>query len=176
MACDKKLTKELLSLSGISVPYGKIVYTEEDAIEAAKDIGYPVVIKPQNGNQGKGVSLNLKKPRDIIEAFTLAKAYSTGIIVEKHIKGNHYRILVVNGQFCCASERIPAHVVGDGISSIKELVNRVNQDPFRGEYHEKPLTKIKIDPIVLKVLARQDYTLDTVPKTGELVFLRENGN
>ncbi|MDD4568618.1 MAG: cyanophycin synthetase [Tepidanaerobacteraceae bacterium] len=176
IACDKRLTKEILSLSKIPVPYGKIVYTKEEAVMAAQDIGYPVVVKPQDGNQGKGVSLNLKGSDEVTEAYVMAKAYASGIIVEKHIRGRHYRVLVVNGRFCCASERIPAHIVGDGVSSINELVDRVNQNPLRGEYHEKPLTKIKIDPIALKVLTRQGYTLDTVPSKGEIVFLRENGN
>ncbi len=176
IACDKLMTKELLSLSGIPVPYGKIVYTEFEAVKAAEDIGYPVVVKPQNGNQGKGVSLNLKKTEEIIDAFNLAKTYSPKIIVEKQIQGRHYRVLVVDGRFCCAAERIPAHVVGDGTSSIKQLMDIINQDPLRGEYHEKPLTKIKIDPIVLNVMARHGYTSESVPPKGKFVALRENGN
>lgn len=176
IACDKLLTKELLSISRIPVPYGHVVYTEAEAVRAAKDIGYPVVVKPQNGNQGKGVSLNLKNYNEVIDAFKLAKNHSSKIMVEKQIQGRHYRVLVVNGKFCCASERIPAHVVGDGMSTIKELIDMVNQDPRRGEHHEKPLTKIKIDPIVLNVLARSGLSLDFVPKKGETVVLRDNGN
>lgn len=176
IACDKMLTKEILSISGISVPYGKAVYTEAEAVTAAEDIGYPVVVKPQNGNQGKGVSLNLKNSDEVIHAFNLAKNYSSKIIVEKQIKGRHYRVLVIDGKFCCASERIPAHVVGDGVSTIKQLIDMANMDPRRGEHHEKPLTKIKIDPIVLNVLARSGLSLDFVPKKSEMVVLRDNGN
>ena len=176
IACDKMLTKELLSICGIPVPYGKIVHTEAEAVKAAQNIGYPVVVKPQNGNQGKGVSLNLKKNHEVVNAFNLAKTYSHKIMVERQIRGRHYRVLVVNGRFCCAAERIPAHVIGDGVSSITQLVDMVNQDPLRGEYHEKALTKIKIDPIVKNVLARSGYTLDSVPPKGKFVVLRENGN
>lgn len=176
IACDKLLTKELLSLSGIPVPYGKIVHTEDEAVKAAEDIGYPVVVKPQNGNQGKGVSLSLKNAEEVINAFNLAKTYSSKIMVEKQIQGRHYRMLVIDGKFCCAAERIPAHVVGDGVSSINQLVDMINQDPLRGEYHEKPLTKIRLDPIVLNVLARHGYIPDSVPLQGEFVALRENGN
>ncbi|HHX23748.1 MAG TPA: cyanophycin synthetase [Thermoanaerobacterales bacterium] len=176
IACDKELSKELLSIYKIPVPYGKIVDKEQDAILAAKDIGYPVVIKPKNGNQGKGVSLNLKNSGEVLDAYKLAKAYGQEIIVEKHIPGRHYRILVVNGRFCCASERKPAHVVGDGVSTIAHLIDKTNKDPLRGEYHEKPLTKIKVDPITLKVLDRYGYNLETVPNHGEIVYLRENGN
>lgn len=176
IACDKMLTKELLSISGIPVPYGQVAYSEVEAVKAAEYIGYPVVVKPQNGNQGKGVSLNLKTSHEVVDAFKLAKNYSSKIMVEKQIKGRHYRVLVVDGKFCCASERIPAHVVGDGVSTVKELIDKANQDPHRGDHHEKPLTKIKIDPIVLNVLARNGFTLDFVPKQGETVVLRDNGN
>ena len=176
IACDKMLTKELLSISGIPVPYGHVVHTEDEAVKAAEDIGYPVVIKPQNGNQGKGVSLNLKNSQEVVRAFNLAKNYSSKIIVEKQIKGRHYRVLVVNGKFCCASERIPAHVIGDGVSTVKELIDKENLDPRRGDHHEKPLTKIKIDPIVLNVLERSGLSLDSVPQKGQMVLLRDNGN
>nr|WP_245984817.1 cyanophycin synthetase [Biomaibacter acetigenes] len=176
IACDKTLTKELLSMAGIPVPTGEVVYNEEDALKAAEKLGYPVVIKPCDGNQGKGVSLNLKAPQMVSEAFNLAAEYSSKIIVERQVMGRHYRILVLGGRFVCASERIPAHVVGDGIHSIKELVDIINSDPLRGEKHEKPLTKIKIDPVVHMVLARQGLTLEVVPEKGKQIFLRENGN
>ncbi|WP_422446458.1 cyanophycin synthetase [Thermoanaerobacterium sp. DL9XJH110] len=176
VACDKTLTKKLLSMAGIPVPGGLVVYTGEEAVEAAARIGYPVVIKPCDGNQGKGVSLNLKNPREVLEAFNLAREYSSKIIVEKHIHGRHYRVLVVGGKFVCASERIPAHVVGDGVHTVKELVDIANMDPMRGEGHEKPLTKIKLDPVVHMVLAKQGLSLEDVPREGQRVFLRQNGN
>ncbi|MCG0275052.1 MAG: cyanophycin synthetase [Thermosediminibacteraceae bacterium] len=176
IACDKTLTKKMLSLAGIPVPEGTVVYTEEEAIRAAEELEYPVVVKPVDGNQGMGVSLNLKNAEEVAEAFRIASEYSPRVLVERYIRGRHYRLLVVGKRFVCAAERIPAHVVGDGVHSIRELIEKVNSDPMRGEKHEKPLTKIKIDPIVMRVLARQGYTLDTVPKRGEIVFLRENCN
>jgi len=176
IACDKESTKKILSLGGVPVPEGGVVYSVTEALELAKKIGYPVVIKPCDGNQGRGVSLNLKNEKEVIEAFKVAECYSSRIIVEKYIKGRHYRVLVVNGKMTAASERIPAHVVGDGKHNIKELIDIINSDPLRGEKHEKPLTKIKVDPVVHVVLKRQRLTLDYVPSRGEKVFLRQNGN
>ncbi|MCF6096203.1 cyanophycin synthetase [Thermovorax subterraneus] len=176
IACDKILTKRMLTLVGIPVPDGIAVYTEEEAVKAAEEIGYPVVVKPIDGNQGKGVSLNLKNEKEVIEAFRIASEYSPKVLVEKYIRGRHYRLLVVGGKFICAAERIPARVVGDGRHSIRELIEMTNSDPRRGEGHEKPLTKIKIDPVVLRVLAKHGYTLDSIPENGQVVFLRENCN
>jgi len=176
VACDKTMTKQLLSMAGIPVPEGFVVYTIEEAKQAARSLGYPVVVKPCDGNQGKGVSLNLKNAREVAMAFKIAREYSPKIIVEKQIKGRNFRVLVVNGRFVCAAERIPAHVVGDGVHSIRQLLNIVNSDPLRGEKHEKPLTKIKVDSIAKEVLSKQGYTLDTILAAGERAFLRENGN
>jgi len=176
VACDKIMTKQLLSIAGIPVPEGYVVYTAEEAKQAARKLGYPVVVKPCDGNQGKGVSLNLRNAREVTAAFKLAREYSPKIIVERQIKGRNFRVLVVNGRFVCAAERIPAHVVGDGVHSIQELIDIVNSDPLRGEKHEKPLTKIKIDSITKKVLSKQGYSLDTILPEGEKAFLRENGN
>ncbi|MDI3481560.1 MAG: cyanophycin synthetase [Tepidanaerobacteraceae bacterium] len=175
-ACDKTMTKELLSMAGIPVPEGMLVSNEEEAMKAAEKLGFPVVVKPRDGNQGKGVSLNLQNPAMVREAFRLASEHSSKIIVERQIMGKHYRMLVVGGRFICAAERIPAHVIGDGVHTIKELVDITNSDPLRGENHEKPLTKIKIDPVANMVLARRGLTLESIPKKGEVVFLRENGN
>lgn len=176
IACDKTLTKQILSKGGIPVPCGGVAYNEDEALNLAVNIGFPVVIKPCDGNQGKGVSLNLLDEADVRTAFRVASVYSHKIIVEKFIKGRHYRVLVVNGRACAVSERIPAHVVGDGIHTIRELIDIVNEDPIRGEQHEKPLTRIKIDPVVIMVLARQRLTLESVPEKGRQIFLRENGN
>ncbi|MDN5331025.1 MAG: cyanophycin synthetase [Tepidanaerobacteraceae bacterium] len=176
IACDKILTKKMLSLAGIPVPEGVLVYTEEEAAKAARELGYPVVVKPADGNQGKGVSLNLKSEKEVREAFHIAFGYSPKVLVENYIRGRHYRLLVVDRKFVCAAERIPAHVVGDGIHSIRELTEMVNSDPRRGEGHEKPLTKIKIDPVVQRVLSKNGYTLDSIPENGQIVLLRENCN
>lgn len=176
IAGDKALTKKLLGEAGVPVPWGGIAYSEEEALEIAREIRGPVVVKPYNGNQGKGVTLNLTAEKEIRAAFNVARTYSDGIIVERYIHGRHYRVLVVGDRVVAASERIPAHVIGDGIQSIRELVDQVNSDPRRGDEHEKPLTKIRIDPVALMVLARQGLTLETVPEAGKLVYLRENAN
>lgn len=176
IACDKTLTKELLARAGIPVPPGVLVQTEEEALEAAAELGYPVVIKPDNGNQGKGVSLNLTSPEEIREACALAKEYSPRLLVEKQIPGRHYRVLVVGDKVVAAAERIPASVVGDGSHTIAQLIEITNRDPRRGEGHEKPLTKITVDPVVLACLRRRGMGLDYVPRPGERVFLRENAN
>jgi cyanophycin synthetase len=176
LACDKIMTKKLLYIAGIPVPTGEVVRSENEALRAAARLGYPVVIKPHDGNKGKGVSLNLKNDCEIKKAFQLAAEHSSEIIVEKHINGRHYRVLVVNGHFVCASERIPAHVIGDGEHSISRLVEIENNNPLRGYGHEKPLTKIKMDAVVDMVLSRHGYTKNSVPPKDELVYLRENGN
>ncbi len=176
LACDKALTKQRLRDSGLPVPYGRVCNTLNEAIEFARQIQQPIVIKPVDGNQGKGVSLNLTEDGVIERAFYLAKKYCDEVLVEEYIDGNHYRCAIVNGRLIAASWRIPAHVIGDGRHSIAELMDIENLNPLRGEFHEKPLTKLKYDPIVKQVLQRQSLSLTSVPAVGDRVFLRENAN
>ena len=176
ISSNKQLTKMILSENKIKVPYGKVVYSELSAVYAANNIGYPVVIKPFDGNQGKGVFLNLNTEEAVKDAFKEASKLSAGIIVEKYITGRDYRVLVVGNKVSAVCERIPALVIGDGVSTIKELVDMVNSDEKRGEDHEKALTKIKLDTIALNILEKNGMTIDYVPKKGETVKLRENGN
>lgn len=176
IAGDKVLVKQLLAESGIPVPWGGIARTEKEALEIAAKIGDAVVVKPFDGNQGRGVSLNLTKPKEVSRALVMALAISSKAIIEKYIKGRHYRVTVVGRRVIAVSERIPAFVVGDGHSSIAQLVEIVNKDPLRGGDHEKPLTKISIDSVVLLVLAKQGLTPDSVPANGNIVYLRENAN
>lgn len=176
IACDKALTKRMLAETGIPVPEGIVAKTEENALSAFNVLGGSVVIKPYNGNQGKGVSLNLHNTAEIITAFKLAKNYSDQIIVEKYISGKHYRVLIIGDKVAAVAQRLPAYVEGDGIHNIEELVNIANNDSLRGDGHEKPLTKIKIDGNVLLVLAKQKIGLDFVPVPGQKVCLRENAN
>lgn len=176
IASNKQLTKSILSTNKIPVPYGKVVYSQVSAVMAANQIGMPVVIKPFDGNQGKGVHLDLKNEADIKSAFVEASKYSNGIIVEQYIEGKDYRILVVGESVRAVSERLPAMVVGDGVHSIEELVNIANLDVRRGEHHEKPLTKIKIDSVVLNVLKKKGLDVSFIPKKDEEIILRENGN
>jgi len=176
MACDKTITKELLSQAGIPVPEGRMCRTIEEAKEAAEEIGYPVVVKPVNGNQGKGVSLNIQTPDELNNAFRIASKFTENILVEEYINGNDYRILIVGDQVTAVSLRIPANVTGDGIHTIAELVELKNRDQRRGEGHERPLTKIKIDEISMAILMKQGYTPDSIPRKGIKVYLKENGN
>lgn len=176
IACDKDLTKELLSIAGIPVPWGYTAKHLEDILDYADRIGFPVVIKPTHGNQGKGVSLDLTEKDQIIKAFHIAKNYCESVLIEKFIEGKHYRVLVVNGQMVAAAQRIAAHVVGNGKNTLRELIEIENQNPLRGEGHEKPLTKIKIDPVMELLLKKKNIYLDEVPREDEVVYLRENDN
>jgi len=176
IACNKELTKNILHEYGIPVPAGKVVKSEQEALEYSEKLGYPVVVKPNYGSHGKGVSINLKNSREVLEAYKIAKEYEDTILVEKYIKGSYYRVLVVGDKVVAASHRISAHVTGNGASTVRELINEENSNPIRGEGHEKPLTKINIDKVAEQHLKKQSMTLDYVPDDGEIVYLRENDN
>ena len=176
VAKDKYLTKDILGRNGIPVPAGSVVASRRQALNTACAIGFPVVVKPVDGNQGKGVFLNVGTREELALAYRLAKAYSGRILVEKFVSGRHYRVLVVGGSVVAAAERVPAHVVGDGAHSIRELVDIANSDPRRGESHEKPLTRIRIDRVVQMTLARCGLSLQDVPEPGRVVHLRDNSN
>lgn len=176
IAGDKELTKELLTTAGIPVPPGYSSNDLEDILDFVQRIGYPVVIKPNFGNQGKGVSLNLRDEAHVRDAFHIAKEYCEQVLVEGYIPGKHYRVLVVNGKVVACAQRIAAHVIGDGIHTIEELIHIENQNPLRGEDHEKPLTKLKVDSVMKLLLKKNRLTMDTVPKKGEIIYLRENDN
>lgn len=176
IASNKQLTKSLLKEHGIPTPSGKVVFSEISAVMAAEQIGKPIVIKPFDSNQGKGVYLNLKTISEIKEAFKNASKFSNGIIVERFIPGRDFRILVVGGRVSAAAERLPASVTGDGRHTIKELVNIVNSDINRGEHHEKPLTKIKLDSMTIDLLQKHGLCENSIPKKGQIITLRQNGN
>jgi cyanophycin synthetase len=171
LAKDKDLTKKRLRDFLIPVPDGEIVTTEQEAARALEHIGAPVVIKPLDGRQGKGVSLNLKTPEEVIEAFHIAREYSSKVLVEELFKGKNYRVLVVGGKMVAASERVPYGVTGDGKHTVNELIAIENQNPMRGEGHEKPLTKIKVDPIILSALQKEGWQMEDVPPAGARVNL-----
>ncbi|SHJ11222.1 cyanophycin synthetase [Geosporobacter subterraneus DSM 17957] len=176
IACDKTMTNFFMRQNGIPVPSGRIAKNEYEVLEVAKEIGYPVVVKPYNGNQGKGVSLNITTDEDVLTAYEAVKQYTHQALVEKYIEGKHYRILVVKDKVVAASERIPAHVIGDGVHTIEQLIELENKNPLRGEGHEKPLTKIKIDEVMLLLLKKSKRSLEDIPENGEKVYLRENDN
>ncbi len=175
-ACNKELTKEILTNYDIPVPIGVTVTDEDEAVVVAERLGYPVVVKPYNGNQGKGVSLNLRQPKEVIKAFQLSKEYSDRIIVEKFIHGKHYRITVVGEKVVAVSQRLSAHIVGNGLNTIQELIEIENLNPLRGDCHEKPMTKIPFDNITKLCLEKQNININYIPLNGEVIFLRENAN
>ncbi|MGE0133424.1 MAG: cyanophycin synthetase [Blastocatellales bacterium] len=176
IASDKELTKTLLRDAGIEVPHGILALSEAEAVEALENIGAPVVVKPYNMSQGKGVSLNLTTPAQVEQAYRIAKQYAPKVVVEQQFIGRDYRVLVINGKVAAASERVPACVTGDGQRTIAELIEATNRHPARGEDHERPLTKIKIDQEAMEYLRRRDMSVNQRPMEGEVVYLRECAN
>jgi cyanophycin synthetase len=176
LACDKEETKNILEAASIPVPRGYIVSDEAELEKVAARVGYPIVIKPVNGNHGKGATTNILTKEAALEAFEAARKYSRKIIVEKFITGRDFRILVINYKFVAAALRTPAAVIGDGKHTIAELIEIVNQDPRRGYGHEKVLTSIKIDDAVHFMLEKYGYNLETVPKDKEEVWVKPTAN
>jgi len=176
IACDKEETKLLLGAAEIPVPGGTVIRTEESLKDAIEKFGYPLVIKPIDGNHGKGNTTNINTWEQALKAFESAKSYSRSVIVEKFITGVDFRILVINYKFICAALRTPASVIGDGKNTIQLLIDETNKDPRRGYGHEKVLTQITIDQSTQKMLDDIGYTLDTVPQKGELVLLKSTAN
>ncbi len=138
--------------------------------------GYPIVIKPLDGNHGRGITLNIRDWDQAEAAYDLARGVSDGVIVEHHYQGRDHRILVVNNKMVAVAERVPAHVVGNGIDTVERLVEIENQDPRRGEGHDNLLTQIKLDRMSDKLLESQGFTLDTVLKDKEICYLRATAN
>lgn len=176
IACDKEETKLLLEAAEIPVPRGTVIRTEEGLKEAVEKYGYPLVIKPIDGNHGKGNTTNITTWEQAVKALEAAKEYSRSVIVERFIRGVDFRCLVINYKFICAALRTPASVVGDGVHSIQWLVDETNKDPRRGYGHEKVLTQITIDQFTQKMLDEKGYTMETVPAKGELVLLKPTAN
>ncbi|NEO87779.1 MAG: cyanophycin synthetase [Spirulina sp. SIO3F2] len=179
LACDKEGTKRTLQDAGIPVPRGTVINYFEDLEDAIADVGsYPIVIKPLDGNHGRGITINITSWEEAQAAYDLASeaAKTRAVIVERYYQGNDHRILVVNGKVIAVAERVPAHVVGDDRATIEELIERTNCDPRRGEGHDNVLTKIKLDATAQKVLAKQGYELRSIPQDGERVYLRATAN
>jgi cyanophycin synthetase len=176
IACDKEETKNLLEQASIPTPKGRIIYDEEDLQAAAESIGYPIVIKPVNGNHGRGITTNIKTWDEAVEALALAKKVSRAIICERFITGFDFRLLVINYKLVAAAQRKPACVVGNGKSSIQQLVDEVNSDPRRGYGHEKVLTAIKIDDMTMNILKEKNLSLDSIIPNGETLYLKTTAN
>ena len=176
IAQDKELTRMLLSAAGIPVPSGRAVADAEDAWAAACEIGGPVVVKPQDGNQGKGVAVNLASRGQVEAAYAIAAEISGEVVVERYIPGKDYRMLVVGNKLIAAARRDPPQVIGDGLHSVSQLVDQVNSDPRRGEGHANSLTKIHFDEIALAHLTTQGLTAESILPKGARIFLRNNAN
>ncbi|MDP3621332.1 MAG: cyanophycin synthetase [Polynucleobacter sp.] len=176
IAQDKELTKNLLHAAGVSVPHGQVVTTADDAWRAAQEIGGPVVLKPKDGNQGKGVVANIQTEAQVRAGFEVTQAFGDETIVERYLPGQDYRLLVVGNQLVAAARREPAQVIGDGEHTIEQLVEMENQNPLRGDGHGTALTKIRFDDIAIATLAAANLTRSYVPKIGERILLRNNAN
>ncbi len=176
IAQDKELTKKLLEAAGVPVPKGRPVTDAEDAWAAACELGGPVVIKPRDGNQGKGVAANVKTREDVLAAYHAAHEVSSNVMVEQYLTGQDFRLLVIGGRLIAAARREPPHVIGDGKHTIQELVDEVNSDPQRGSGHATSLTKIQLDEIAIAALAQQNFDTASVPRKGARVILRNNAN
>ena len=173
---DKDLTKRLLHAAGVPVPLGRPVTDVDDAWAVAQEVGLPVVVKPQDGNQGKGVTVNITTRAQLEAAYATSQQYGDDVMVERFLPGHDFRLLVVGGQLVAAARREPPQVLGDGQHTIRELVNLVNQDPRRGTGHGTALTKIRLDDIAIARIASEGMTPDSVPGQGQRVVLRNNAN
>jgi cyanophycin synthetase len=175
IAQDKDLSKRLLQSAGVPVPIGRPAESPDDAWAAALEVGLPVVVKPQDGNQGKGVTVNVATREHLDAAYKAADEIGQ-VMVEKFLPGADYRLLVVGDKLVAAARRDPPHVIGDGVLTVKQLVDKVNSDPRRGDGHATSLTKIRFDDIAVARLQLQDLTPESVPEKGRRVILRNNAN
>ncbi|RXR20360.1 cyanophycin synthetase [Flavobacterium amnicola] len=176
IACNKEETKRMLELASIPVASGGICVDEEDLESVIKKIGYPIVIKPLDGNHGKGASINVKNWEDAVAGLAYAKNYSRRVIVEKFITGFDFRVLIIDNKLVAAAKREPAHVKGDGNHNIQQLIDETNKDPRRGYGHENVLTQIDVDRDTTDLLEKLGYTLETVPMKDEIVYLKSTAN
>lgn len=176
LACDKEDTKHLLEQAEVPVPKGDIIRSERGLEDAIERIGYPVVIKPINGNHGRGITCDIENWEDAVVAFNAAKEVSRSVIVERLIKGDDYRLLVIDHRLVAAACRTAAHVVGDGKSTVQQLIDKTNEDPRRGYGHENVLTNISVNDMTQNILEDKGYTVDTVLADKEFLKLKDTGN
>ena len=176
IACDKEETKDLLEANAIPVASGYVIRRESQLERVVDRMGYPLVVKPFNGNHGRGITININSWEEAIKGFDTAKEISRSVIVERFIKGHDFRVLVINYKFVAAALRTPAAVTGNGKSTIQELIDEVNSDPRRGYGHEKVLTAITINQMTLDILAKQGLSLESVLEKGKTVYLKNTAN
>lgn len=177
LACDKEGTKRILADAGVPVPRGTVINYSDELKEAIQEVGgYPIVIKPLDGNHGRGITIDIRAWEEAVSAYNAAREVSRSIIVERYYAGRDHRVLVVDSKVVAVAERVPAHVVGDGLSTIEQLIEKTNQDPNRGEGHDNVLTRIDVDRTSYQLLERQGYNLQTVLPSGEISYLRATAN
>ena len=178
IAHDKELTRQLLTSVGVPIPEGRAASSPEDAWAAARDLGLPVVVKPQNGNKGRGVSIRLEDRASIEAAYTIAEKQqdASGVVVERFIPGRPFRVLVVGDKAVAASGGQPHQLIGDGVHTVDELAALANQDPQRGDDSAQPLMPFVMDDIALESLRRQGLTRSSVPAAGAAAVLHHNGD
>jgi cyanophycin synthetase len=176
LAGNKDETKRILTEQAIPVAKGSTISTQEDLDEALEKVGFPLVFKPLNGNHGKGATINVKTREEAVSAFAYAQKYSHRVIVERFITGHDFRVLVIDNRMVAAAQRVPAHIVGNGKDTVQNLIDAENSDPRRGYGHENVLTEITIDRDTIDLLEKKGYTLDSVPKENEIVYLKSTAN
>lgn len=176
IAQDKDLTKMILRSAGVPVPGGSIAHSADEAWEAARKIGLPVTVKPTDGNQGKGVAVNLSTEEQVRSAYEAATRRGSPAIVEENVPGKDFRLLVVGERLVAAATRVPAHIIGDGVHSVEALVAKENENPLRGDHHALPLSKIPLDEIAIGVLRDRGLTPASIPAAGEFIHIRLNAN
>lgn len=178
LACDKEDTKYLLEQAEVEVPKGEIIRRESSLKEACNYVGYPLVVKPVDGNHGRGITVNIQGYEEAVVAFRNAKESSSSgrIIIEKYVVGEDYRLLVINHRLVAAAKRTPAHVIGDGKSTVQQLIDSVNSDPRRGYGHEKELTQITVNELTRNIIYDAGYTLKSILPAGERLILKDTAN
>jgi cyanophycin synthetase len=176
IAQDKDLTRRMLQEIGVPAPEGRCVSSADDAAEAARGIGFPVVVKPRDAGQGRGVAANLANLEEVVAAYSAARREGTDVVVEKYVPGSDYRLLIVGERLVAAARRDPAQVIGDGEHTVRQLIDEANTDPRRGEHHATVLSRIHLDEVAATVLAQQGLTADCVPAAGQKVLIRRNAN
>ncbi|MCW4470080.1 cyanophycin synthetase [Flavobacterium sp. MFBS3-15] len=176
IACNKEETKRMLEAASIPVASGGICRNEEGLEEIIRKIGYPIVLKPLDGNHGKGASINVTNIEDAKAGLEFAQKYGQRVIVEKFITGFDFRVLVIDNRVVAAAQRVPAHVKGNGKNTIQELIDIENTDPRRGYGHENVLTEITVDRDTTDLLEKKGYNLETVPGYDEIVYLKSTAN
>ena len=176
ISCDKLLTKELLEIQNLPVSKGEKVNNVIDLLRTADEIGYPVVLKPEFGSKGRGVILKICSEKELLNHYQKLKDKFKDIIIEKYYEGDDYRVCIVNYKVVAVSKRIPPFIIGDGIKNIETLINELNNDPLRGEDHERPLTKVKLNDELKEIISKKNYNINSILTKGEKIYLRQNAN